>query len=176
MERALRAALALDRRTKDLEVVFRSGTTTDLDLMLFQSTLEINDKWLDFKQSHSKTACWLSRHDELLNTDHFSCDHVVTGLYELILEEITRHPEFSPNELTESNACLYQRVCDNLRQMPRMVESCIGLLPGEISVSWVDLEGDMISRVYGLSPRCQVTLHRESTCSLRRTDLLAPSE
>ena len=174
VERALRAALALDGRTRALEVIFRNGTSTDLDLMLFQSTLEINDKWLDFRQSHSRTACWLSRrsNEELPNMGHFSCDHVVTNLYDLVLKELTRNPGLSHGELSESNETLHQRVCDNLRQMPRMVESCTGIFPGEISVSWVDLEGEMISRVYGLNPRCQVTLHRERTCSLRRGDLL----
>jgi hypothetical protein len=177
VERALRAALALDERTKSLEVIFKDGTTTDFDLILFQSTLEINNKWLDFKLSHSKTACWLSRRsdDELPRMGHFSCDHIVSTLYELVLEELMRQPRLEHRNFCESKASLYQKVCENLRQMPRMIQVDTGPLPGEIIVSWIDMEGEMVSKAYGLNPICQVTLHRESSCSLKRDDLIRPS-
>jgi hypothetical protein len=174
--RALRAALALDVKTKDLKVVFKNGATTDFDLILFESTLEINNKWLDFKQSHSKTACWLSRqsNDESSTMSHFSCDHIALTLYELVLEEVMRDPGFAHRESSESKATLCQKVSENLRHMPMMIETCLGG-PGEI-VSWIDRDGGMVSRVYGLNPKLEITLHQESSCVLKRGDLLRSSK
>jgi hypothetical protein len=175
--RALRAALALDVKTKDLKVVFKNGATTDFDLILFESTLEINNKWLDFKQSHSKTACWLSRqsNDESSTMSHFSCDHIALTLYELVLEEVMRDPGFAHRESSESKATLCQKVSENLRHMPMMIETCLGG-PGEIIVSWIDRDGGMVSRVYGLNPKLEITLHQESSCALKRGDVLRSSK
>ncbi|KAK0130027.1 hypothetical protein ONS96_000565 [Cadophora gregata f. sp. sojae] len=76
-------------------------------------------------------------------------------------------------ESPESDSSLYQRLCENLRQMPIMVTSTIHDTSSEtIVVSWTDLDGDVLSRLYGLDPTCRITLHRESTCSGRRDDLL----
>ncbi|PVH72999.1 hypothetical protein DL98DRAFT_576490 [Cadophora sp. DSE1049] len=174
VERALRAALALDSRTKDLNLIFKSGAKTDLDLLLDGCDLQINDKWLDFKNSHRLAPCRLSRqaYREYSNADHFSCDHIVTDLYELVLDELKRHDEIDSNESSESDSSLYQRLCEQLRQMPVMVESRVGTSSEMIVVSWTDLDGDVLSRLYGLDPKCRVTLHRESTCSNRRDDLL----
>ncbi|KAE9373626.1 hypothetical protein N431DRAFT_338191 [Stipitochalara longipes BDJ] len=172
--RVLRAALALDVRTKDLEVVFKDGATTDFDLILFESTLEINNKWLDFKQSHSKTACWLSRQsngDLPIMLSQFSCDHIVSALYELVLDEVMRHPGLVHRERCESKATLCQKISENFRHMPMMIETCLGG-PGEIIVSWIDMDGGMVSRVYGLDPKLAITLHQESSCAIRRGDLL----
>lgn len=173
VQRALRAALALDVKTKGLKVVFKNGATADFDLILFESTLEINNKWLDFKQSHSNTVCWLSRqsNDEPSTMSHFSCDHIALTLYELVLEEGRRDPGFTHRESSESKATLCQKVSENLRHMPMMVETCLGG-PGEIIVSWVDRDGGMVSRVYGLNPKLEITLHKELSCGLKRCDLL----
>jgi hypothetical protein len=173
--RTLKAALALDPRTKDLKLLFKSGVQTDLDLLLLESTLEINDKWLSFYDSHQINPCWLSRGDfrEFPDWDHFTCSHIVTNLYGLVLEELDRHPELLPNELSKTNKSLYQRVSENLRKMPIMITAAAGSFPGEIEVSWADSEGDILSRVYGLDPQCKVVLHRESGCSGKRNDLLA---
>ncbi|KAG4441520.1 hypothetical protein IFR05_002977 [Cadophora sp. M221] len=174
MERALRAALALDARTRDLELAFKSGVKTDLDLRVYGLSLEINDKWLSFTDGHRLAPCWLSRqvNREHSDSDHFSCDHIVTDLYELVLHELKRTPRVSFDKPLESDSFLYQRVCENLRQMPIMVKSKAGNSSKTIEVSWTDLEGDMLSRLYRLDPKCRVTLHRERTCSGRREDLL----
>jgi hypothetical protein len=60
LERALRAALVLDARTKSLKVVFKAAGKTQLNLLLSGTNLEINEKWLDFQAGHEKTPCWLS--------------------------------------------------------------------------------------------------------------------
>lgn len=177
--RALRAALELDVRTQDLKVIFKDGRTTDFDLILFDSILEINNKWLNFKEGHSKTACWLSRQteddDRQIMLSQFSCDHIVSALYELVLNEVTRSQSLAHEEIYESNATLCQKISESLRHMPMMIESCLGG-PGEITVSWIDIDGGMVARVYGLEPKLAITLHRESSCAIRRDDLVRTSK
>lgn len=174
MQRALRAALALDVRTKGLEIIFKCGDRTDLDLLLMDANLEINDKWLDFGLSHAHNQCWfaLQLPREHSTADHFSCDHIVTDLFDLVLDELNRHPQSSEREVIESNSSLYLKVCENLRHMPIMVEANATTEVGEIEVSWADLDRDVASRVYGMDPKCRVVLHRDSTCSFRRDELL----
>jgi len=173
------AALALHPRTGGLKLNFKSGVNTDLDLLLFESTLEINDKWLSFWESHQRNPCRLSRgdHRPSPDSDHFTCSHIVTTLYELVLEELIfkelrQHPELSHDELSRSNRSLNQRVSESLRKMPIMVTAAPGVHPGKIEVSWIDLEGDILSRAHGLDPQCRVVLHRESECSAKRSELL----
>ncbi|KAI9781879.1 MAG: hypothetical protein M1839_005673 [Geoglossum umbratile] len=169
LERALRAALALDARTKSLRVVFKAAGKAQLNLLLSGTSLEINETWLDFQVGHEKTPCWLS--DQVRgepDMDRFLCDHIVIDLYHLVLEEIKRQGQSSA-----SDSSLYHRVRESLRQMPVMVEARPGHRPGEVDVSWMSLEGDSIPKIYGLDPTYRITLHRESTCSPRRRDLLA---
>ncbi|KAI9773653.1 MAG: hypothetical protein M1840_006927 [Geoglossum simile] len=173
LKRALGAVLALDTRTQDLGIVFKSVGKVQLELLLSGMRLVINETWLSFQESHEKAPCWLSRQAQVdgSSMSRFFCDHIVTDLYKLVLEEIRRRPGLSQ----PSDSFLYQRVCESLRQMPMMVEASPGRLSGEVDVSWTCLEGDLISRVCRLDPTCRVTLHRESTCSKRRDDLLAPT-
>jgi hypothetical protein len=180
VKRALKAALALDDKTKNLKVIFKSGAKAELDLLVFHSTLQINDKWLRFQDSHQRAPCWLSLQSKGdLDMDHFSCTHIVTDLYKLMLEELTKYPwssKMSRTDISESCISLYQQVRESLHKMAIMVTATPGTLSGEIDVSWTDSEGDILSRVYGLDPQCKVTLHLESTCSSKRSQLLAPGK
>ncbi|KAH7377556.1 hypothetical protein BKA64DRAFT_254172 [Cadophora sp. MPI-SDFR-AT-0126] len=178
VERALKAALAMDSRTKELNLIFKSGIKTDLDLLLDGRDLQINDKWLDFENGHRRAPCWLSRQAgrECFDADHFSCDHIVRDLYELVLGELKRHGNVGSEKLSESNRSLHQRLCESFRQMPIMVESKAGTVSETIAVSWTDLDGDVLARLYGLDPKFRVTLHRESTCSSKRNDLILSEE
>lgn len=45
---------------------------------------------------------------------------------------------------------------------------------GALEVTWADAEGDLLSRLYGITAKWGVMLHAESTCSSRREDLLVP--
>ncbi|PMD41316.1 hypothetical protein L207DRAFT_323111 [Hyaloscypha variabilis F] len=101
----------------------------------------------------------------------FSCDHIISSLYELVFDEVMRQPGLAHGELCESKATLCQKISENFRHMPIMIETCLGA-PGEIIVSWVAIDGGMVSRVYGLDPKVAITLHRESSCAARRDDLL----
>lgn len=171
------AGLCLDKRTKRLELVFKDGTAAELDLLLDGTELMVNEKFLDFHASHKKVPCWLS----LLSTtagfinDTFSCDHVITDLYDMILMEVDKHHGDESDGPVEADGLLRLRLIENLRQMPRMVETALGSNPGEIDVKWGGSEGDLVARSHGLDVKYRVTLHRESTCDMRRLDLVAPN-
>jgi hypothetical protein len=177
-KRALNAILALNARTNGLEAVFKAVDKTQLALHLSESRLEINETWLDFRTSHEKYPCWLSRRARVGEAimDQFSCDHIMIELYKLVLDELKRHPELRVGQSSNLDNSLCQRVRESLHQMPMLVAASLGRQGGEIEVSWTDLEGDLISRIDRSDPKCRITLHRERTCSSRRNDLLAPSK
>lgn len=146
-------------------------------MLIFEDTLEINEKWLDFRASHSAAHCKLSLQSlEGQPVEHFTCDHIIVDLYKMALQELKRHPEKDHDERSESDDVLYLRVLESLREMPITVEARTTNRAGEIEVLWADLDRDVASRVFGMEPKCQVTLHRKSTCGARRHDLLATSK
>jgi hypothetical protein len=53
----LKAALALDKRTRDLELRFKSGINAKLDLLLEGSKILVNKKWLNFYLSYNRMLC-----------------------------------------------------------------------------------------------------------------------
>lgn len=170
LTRSLRAMLALDERTKDIAIVFKSGEKADLDLLLQGSCLLINDKWLDFERSHLKAPCWLSRNG--VSRHDMPCDHILTRLYDLILCELKKVPASQLDKPAESNDTLRLKMSDSLRQMPRMIGITQGEKPGELVITWTMLERDLVFKMYGFDLRCRVTLHRESNCSDKKADVL----
>ena len=170
------AALSMDGRIPRLEIVFKSRATAELDLLLEGSQLLVNDKWLDFHASHNDAPCGLSRVAAALNTniDTFSCDHVIMGLYDLFLLELIKDRDSDQNALRERDSSLRLGVSENLRQMPRMIQIARGDHAGEISVTWTDSECGLLAKLHQLDLKCRVTLHRESTCSHKRFDLVVP--
>lgn len=168
--RSLKTMLALDERTKDFAIVFKSGEKADLDLLLQGSCLLINDKWLDFERSHLKAPCWLSRNG--VSRHDMPCDHILTRLYDLILCELKKVPASQLDKPAESNDTLRLKMSDSLRQMPRMIGITQGEKPGELVITWTMLERDLVFKMYGFDLRCRVTLHRESNCSDKKADVL----
>lgn len=165
------AALLLSPRTNGLGVSFRAGANVGLDLLLSGNVLNINDVWLDFNASHKKVPCSLST-KTTAGADNgrcFSCHHVIVELHRLVMEELDRHRNDSDNS-TDQYHMLNQRVRENLSQMPVMVAAQPTAKGNEISVSWEDL--DIVSRLHELNARYRVTLHRESTCSGVKHQLL----
>lgn len=174
LKRALKASLRLFTRTKDIELSFRSGAKSDLDLVLCGSVLNINEKWLDFRTSHKQSPCILSQvpayhiHDDNL----FTCHHIVSRLHKLVLQELARHRD--RNDDIDADLSLHHTVQEHLSKMPILMKANATEQPGEISVSWMDL--DFVSRLHKLPSRYRVILHRESTCSRMRDELLATRE
>jgi hypothetical protein len=176
VKRALIAALSVDTRTQNLEIVFKSGSSAELDLLLEDSQLQVNEKWLDFRASHKDAPCGLSRlaFAEDLAIHTFSCDHVINELYDLVLVEIKKERDTECGALREKDNSLQLRVSESLRQMPRMINIIHGYNDGEVLVSWTDPESTLLSKLHHLDLKCRVTLHRESTCSQKRFDLVGP--
>ena len=172
VKRTLRAVLASDPRSKDLELQFKSGAKAELDLLLHRPRILVNDRILDFYTSHRIVSCSLSR-DALYDTDLsvFSCSHIVIDFYEMLLVEMSR--ESVKMECPETDAHLRNRVNENILQMPCMVTAMPGIIAGEIEVSWLGTESEKAFRQHRLAHKGRVTLHRESSCSIRKHDLLA---
>lgn len=168
VKRALMAVLALDARTKDLRLTFKDGTRSDLDILIEQADILINDKWLDFHASHAVTPCSLYHEasTKLVGIDAFSCHHVITDLYDLILIELENSTS------SETNSALRLRISEKLRNTPFKVEVSPGENNGEIRVSWIDTEADRDWKLYGLDRKGTVVMHQESTCSRKKNDLL----
>ena len=179
VKRSLRAALTLDVRTKDLELIFKKGEATELDLLLEDGSkqLMIHEKWLDFQESHQLVSCQLSRSksaDPRSAHDAFCCDHVIEHLHDLVLVGLKEDNHKKPGDSIAENSSLRLRVSESLRMMPRIIEIEPGDQPGTIEVFWTDNESNMISKLHKSRIKCQITLHRESTCSNKRFELLGP--
>jgi hypothetical protein len=104
----------------------------------------------------------------------FSCNHIVADLYGQILLELTKGLEMENAQMKQTEEVLILRVDENLHRMPRKVKINNGSQFDELLVSWTDPEGWLALKLYGLDLQCQATLHRDSTCSERKEDLLVP--
>lgn len=169
--RALHAVLLLDERTQPFKPSFRSGHTAGLDLLLINTDLLIHERCLDFNQWHAKTPCRLSSQASTVNIDinTFSCNHIVTDLYNLLLIELQNRPGSDCSQ----DSLLRLKVSQNLDEMPRKIEIAQGPEVGEIQVSWVDGASDAAFRLNGLDIKGRVILHRKSTCFNKMKDLLS---
>lgn len=167
---ALSASLCLDVRTKDLKLVFKDGTTAELDLLLDGTQLMVNEKWLDFYDSHKNVPCWISRESTTAGfiSDTFSCDHIITELYDMVLMELDKRCEEEGQKAEEADGLLRLRLVENLRQMPREIRITPGYSPGEIDVTWMASEGALAAKLHGLDVKYRVTLHRERTCESKK--------
>lgn len=174
LKRAFSAALALDASTEDLQVIFKSVADADLDLVVEGAEIMIHEKWLDFQASHEKASCWLSDYASVISIDigTFSCEHIVTYLYDSLLAELFDASKSGRGTSTDRKNALRLTVSQALRHMPKMVQTSHHDQAGNIEVCWCDTEGHVASKQYGLSLNYLVTLHRESSCSQRRFDLL----
>lgn len=95
-------------------------------------------------------------------------------LYELVLDELMKSPTSNGDQPTSTRSSLYLKVSESLMEMPRKIGIAQGPKTGEVEVSWVDFASDMVSKLHGLNIKGRIILHRESTCFLKRFELLAP--
>jgi hypothetical protein len=170
--RALKAMLLLDERTQLLRPSFRSGHTAGLDLLLDNSDLILHDRCLNFHQWHERTPCRLSSQAAVHNVDidTFSCNHIITDLYNLLLIELQNQPG---SDCSKDDS-FRLKVSQSLDEMPRKIEIAQGLGTGELQVSWVDGASDAAYRLNHLDIKGRITLHRESTCFNKRKEFLSP--
>src|SRR5436190_1379860 len=59
IQRMLKAALLLDRRTEDIGVQFVKGGKTEIDLLFRKegNILQVHEKWIDFHRVHEVASC-----------------------------------------------------------------------------------------------------------------------
>lgn len=172
MDRALKAALALDSRTRSLKVVFKAGAEAGMDLLLQKTdkSILIHEKWLDFKLSHRNTPCFFSEKSDSLT--HFDCDHIILELYEMILAELRGAGNDDDVKSRNRDAILRQRVNDNFRQMARNVQFDQVLKTGKLTVCWTDTQSQVAYDLHELKLIHEVVLHRMSTCDSMQQCLL----
>ena len=174
VDRILKAILALDERTAGLKLIFKDGCDIGLDLFLkpFCHEVLINDRYLDFHESHINSPCGIYKHaiSRGQGTETYPCNHSFTELYDLLLHEIEKSGQF--DMATESVPLLLDCVRESLQQMPQLVRVSTGENKGKILVKWKDTESDLAYELYRVELKCHITLHRESTCAHRRYDLL----
>jgi hypothetical protein len=177
VERALKAVLALDSRTRELRLDFRSRGKAELDLLLQGSDLLINDKWLDFGSSHKESSCstFLEAKAAKIEIDRFSCSHIVKHLYDLILLELSKGHNVQHDGSHHSDDYLRQMVSERVDQMPCMVHVERGDVGGVLIVKWVHAESDKLSRIHSLELMGRITMHKESTCGDKKLELLTSS-
>jgi hypothetical protein len=176
VERALMAILALDSRTQDLRLDFRSGANAELDLLLLGPDLLINDKWLDFYAGHENSSCslFLEAAAEQTSINRFSCSHIIKSLYDSLLVELSHGS--NPQQNRNSDNYMRQLVSEKIDQMPGMVDISQGGGAGVLKVSWVHAESEKISRLHHLELKGRITMHRKSTCADKRSELLSSGE
>jgi hypothetical protein len=172
--RALRGVLALDDRTRNLEVVFKSGVEAELDLLLHGWRVLINDKWLDFHASHDSGGCDLSveASHQHVHIDTFDCGHI-TELYDSLVAELSRYQQRDRKLSAEASSALRRRAAEKIRQTPSRVSVAQGEKSGEIVVSWTEPESDRVWKNHRLLRKGRVTLHRESKCSHSKNEILS---
>ena len=176
MKRALKAALALDSKTQNLELCFKSGDNAELDLLLKDNRLLINDKWMVFHRSHECDPSFCPLRNQAsgskIQVDIFTCGHIVETLYASILNELPMGLNKDPIAPLKNNHDLRLKVSEKIVQTPLRVElECD--IAGEIQVSWVDPERHSTWEVHKVTCQGWVTLYRVSTCVDKQEDLLA---
>jgi len=170
--RTLKCALASDDRTRSLELEFRIAGGTDVEILLKDTKLLINSQCLQFTAGHWKAPCSLSAETSTRDMDQeqFSCMHVLTELYDLVLVELNKAQ--TEGHKGEPPAALRRRINEKALQMPCKVEVAHGNKPHQLDVTWVHSDSSKVSSMYGFVWTGRVTLHRESTCADKRANLL----
>jgi hypothetical protein len=165
--------LALDSRTRNLELDFRCGGVAELDLLLDNNCLLINDKWLDFVTSHQSSSCslFLQATAEQSSIDRFSCGHLMKSLYDSVLVELSAGSGLQQQHYSDDY--MRQLVSEKIDQMPCMVSVVQVDAVGELEVSWIHAESEKIFRLHRLQLEGHITLHRKSTCAHMDSELLS---
>lgn len=174
IQRGLRACLALNDKTQQVQVEYVSGAETDVD-MLFdkeKKLLKVHEKWLNFTRVHETTPCRaITLHDIQLLDSVFLCDHVIEELCDLAVHEIVESFSFKQSDALWFIKSMRLEVREQLQQMPCEISIQPTDEPRELVVSWTDNESERVGKVLN-NGAYSVTLHRERTCSRKRSEYL----
>lgn len=172
--RFLKSSLELHPGLKDIRVQFVKGGGLGVDLILTKKgLLQVHKKWASFDSVHQEAGCefFKAGTNAQMLTDEacFFCEHVVDDLLELALDEIRGKREL------DLGVCkiLRRKARTRLRQMPRLIQVCATEIESELEVTWVGNESKIFAEKYGGSISYLVSLHKMSTCSTRKENLLS---
>ncbi|KAK2803834.1 hypothetical protein FQN50_006841 [Emmonsiellopsis sp. PD_5] len=178
VERALSVCLALNPTTADITVSYVDGADASTDILFTaekdKKILLVPHRWLEFQTAHESSHCEVSSLPIMrkLCAQSFTCDHIVQKLFEQGLDAIFDGLKLGARELENLHRLLRRESRQLLQHMPRMVEVFKTGSAGELGVSWMSGESDAVCKLYGDKIMYHVTLHRESSCSSKRADLL----
>lgn len=171
---SLKASLALNHRTEQVQVEYVSGAETDID-MLFdkeRQLLKVHGKWLNFARIHETAPCRISTASNTrLSQSVFCCDHVIEELYELAVQDIVETLTSNHTDAMKFARSMRLKVREKLQQMPRMI-SMKKDGPRRLVVSWTNGENDLIREALGNIGTYYVTLHQDQTCSQKKYEYL----
>ena len=174
MVRGLKACLALDSRTKDVEPFFVQGEKLGVDVLYLQKErcLKVHVGWLNFNEIHKSIDCDVSHESDIDHSDGkaFFCDHIITTLYGMALTDILAASK--DVNVTKVKRALRSLAAQKLRRMPREITIESTGERGEVIVSWTNDERGLVSKYYGDSLKIELTLHRDDTCAEKRSMLL----
>ncbi|OAG35296.1 hypothetical protein AYO21_10498 [Fonsecaea monophora] len=171
--RALLASLALHPKLRDLRFKFVQGGGTDLDLAYSKDVkrIQIHGKWLSFQKVHEHGLCEVLRLTApgYIRGEAFFCDHVVEDLFDALLSKSGDDLGISSPSLRRR---LRRRMRDQLALMPRLVSVARTDAIRELEVRWIGNEGGLVSAICNKNICYHVTLHRVSTCEVKRNDVV----
>jgi hypothetical protein len=133
VEKMLRCLLRSSSATENMGIVFVSSEQLRIDAGFFDNTWRIHGKWLTYEGAHVNTFC-----EEVETNDqmHFSCDHVVLHLWDLMISQLKASHKHSHPGVAEKEAWLKSMAKSRLSQMPRSVECFTTDRQGELQVTW----------------------------------------
>ncbi|EXJ59497.1 uncharacterized protein A1O5_12122 [Cladophialophora psammophila CBS 110553] len=170
--RSLKGSFALDPRLSNVRIEFVDGADTAIDLLytVGQNLLQIHEKWLHVSRVHQPSSCeFFKVAGEQMTCDRaFFCDHVVQDLLEVAFEEVRVPLGLAP----ENAACLRRNAVEYLRKMPRAIEVRALGAEKKLEVRWTANESGAFVERYGANIHYWVTLHKESSCGWKRTEVL----
>ncbi|OAP56275.1 hypothetical protein AYL99_09454 [Fonsecaea erecta] len=170
--RALNGAFTLHPELSNVNIEFVDGADTAIDLLYAadRNLLRIHAKWLDVARVHEGSCCEFFKvaGEQLTSESAFFCDHVVQDLLAAAFEEVR-----TPLGLTLATAAWLRRNANEyLRKMPRAIRMRFLDAGKKLKVEWVGNESGAFTVRYGANIQYCVTLHKESTCGRRKTEVL----
>ena len=178
--RVIRAVLAVNPATRDLEVIIKGGPWNGMDILLqrAEAKLLLPESWLDFRASHSRRQCQLSlqvriatsKEDSTEPPPVFSCQHLIHSFLDEVLE--TTGNTMMEDDFFETRDSQVVEALEKFSQMPYLIKLNHTTRAGELEVSWTDNQSKVLSKYLGLNCMFLVDSHTSSSCLPLAGDLI----
>jgi hypothetical protein len=146
-----------------MDMVFVNSEELCIDTGFFDNTWRIHGKWLTHEGAHENTFCEEAESNDQM---HFSCDHVVLHLWDLMISQLkAAHKDLHP-EIAQKEPWLKSMAKSRLSQTPRSVECITTEKRGELRVTWSSEDAHR-----NKDKPVRVIMHAESCTGERERDL-----